>query len=181
MKKQMLVILTVLLVVLLGVGVVAAQDAKQMEKDKMKKDMMMDMDAMKSGPHHSVMMAYKQNVLTFAKALRDMSKGGKLADIDLARNAFAEIKQSMEKMEAIHQSHMSKMSPEMREKMKPMMEKMQTDQAAVKEHILALEKALQADSPDALAVEKHAAALVSQLEKMSMSDKKMEMPHKKKI
>lgn len=180
MKKQMLVILTVLMAVLLGVGVVAAQDAKKMEKDKMKKDMMMDMDAMKSGPHHSVMMAYKQNVLTFAKALRDMSKGGKLADVDLARNAFAEIKQSMEKMDAIQKSHMSKMSPEMREKMKPMMEKMQADQVAVKEHILALEKALQVDSPDALAVEKHAAALVSQLEKMSMSEKKKEMPDKMK-
>ncbi|MFZ1700941.1 MAG: hypothetical protein WBO10_10220 [Pyrinomonadaceae bacterium] len=175
MKKQMLVILTVLMAVLLGVGVVAAQDAKKMDKDKM-----MDMDDMKSGPHHSVMMAYKQNVLTFAKALRDMSKGGKLADADLARNAFAEIKQSMEKMDAIQKSHMSKMSPEMREKMKPMMEKMKADQVTVKEQILALDKAFQSDSPDASAVEKHAAALVSQLEKMSMPDKKKEMPDKMK-
>ena len=75
------------------------------------------------------------------------------------------------------------MSAEMREKMKPMMEKMmekmQAEKAVVKEHILALEKALLADAPDAREVERHAAALVSQLEKMDMSDKKMDMSDKK--
>lgn len=55
------------------------------------------------------------------------------------------------------------------------MEKMQVEQAIIKGHILALEKALQADAPDALEVEKQAAALVLQLEKMDKSDKKMKM------
>lgn len=169
MKKQMLVIWTTILVMLLCVGV-AAQDSK-----KMKKEMMMRMMAMHKSPHHTVMMAYRQNVLTFAKTLRDMAKGGKLIDVELARNAFAEIKRSMEKMDDIHQSQMSKMSAEMHEMMKPMMEKMQTEKAIVKEHILALEKALQMDAPDAPEVEKHAAALVLQLEKMDKSDKKMKM------
>ena len=41
MKKQILVIWTVVLAILLGVGGIAAQD--KMDKDKIKKDMKMDM------------------------------------------------------------------------------------------------------------------------------------------
>jgi gas vesicle protein len=166
MKKQILVIGTTILTVLLCVGGIVAQDAKTTK---------MDMTEMHKSPHHLVMMAYQQNVLSFARVLRDMTKDGKLEDVELARNAFAEIKHSMEKMDGIHQAHMSKMSAEMSEKMKPMMEKMQADKTAVKEHILALEKALQADAPDALEVQKHAAALVLQLEKMDKPDMKMKM------
>lgn len=175
MKKQMLVVWTAIVVVLLCVGGIAAQDGKKMDKDKMKKDMMMEMAAMHKSPHHLVMMAYRNNVLTFAKTVRDMTTGGKLEDVDLARNAFAEIKHSMEKMDDIHKTQMGKMSAEKLEMMKPMMEKMKAENVIVKEHFLALEKALQADKPDAREVNKHAAALVLQLEKMDMSDKKMKM------
>lgn len=166
MKKQILVIGTAILAVFLCVGGIVAQDAKTTK---------MDMAEMHKSPHHLVMMAYRQNVLSFAGVLRDMTKAGKLEDVELARNAFAEIKHSMEKMDGIHQAHMSKMSAETSEKMKPMMEKMQADKTAVKEHILALEKALQANAPDALEVQKHAAALVLQLEKMDKSEMKMKM------
>ena len=170
MKKQILMISTVMVMVILSIGSIAAQDSK-----KMKMNMMMDMKAMMKSPPHTVMMAYRQNVLTFAKSLRDMSAGGKLEDVDLARNAFTEIKHSMEKMDDIHQSHMGKMKPEMMTMMKPMMEKMQAEQAIVKGHILELENALQIATPNAMDVNKHAAALVMQLEKMDKSDKKMKM------
>lgn len=180
MKKQMLMISTVVLAVLFSVGSGFAQDDKKMNMEGM--DMMAEMH---KSPHHALMMAHRQSVLNFAKTLRDMAKDGKLADVELARNAFAEIKRGMEKMEEIHQSHMTKMSTEMREKMKPMMEKMQAEKAAMKEHILALEKALQINAPDAKEVEKHAAAIVEQLEKMKMPDKKMDvkmdMKDKKKM
>ena len=166
MKKQILVVWTAIVVVLLSVGSIAAQDGKKMK---------MDMMAMHKSPHHTVMMAYRHNVLTFAKSLRDMTAGGKLEDVELARNAFAEIKHSMEKMDEIHQAQMGKMKPEMMTKMKPMMEKMQAEQSVVKGHILELEKALQAATPNAMEVNKHAAALVMQLEKMDKSDKKMKM------
>lgn len=166
MKKQILMIWTVIVVVLLSVGGIAAQDAKKMK---------MDMAAMHKTPHHAVMMAYRQNVLTFAKTLRDMTKAGKLEDVGLARNAFAEIKRSMDQMDKMHQSHMGKMSVEKQDMMKPMMEKMKAENAVVQEHFFALEKALQAELPVALEVNKHAAALVLQLEKMDKSDKKMKM------
>lgn len=176
MKKQILMVSMMILAVLFSVGGVSAQDDKKMKMDGM--DMMAEMQ---KGAHHKMMMTHRENVLNFAKTLRDMSSGGKMEDVELARNAFAEIKRGMEKMEEIHQSHMSKMSAEMREKMKPMMEKMQAEKAAMKEHIAALEKALQADAPDAREVEKHAAAIVEQIEKMKMPDKKMDMKDMKKM
>lgn len=166
MKKQILVVWTVIVIVLLTVGSIAAQDGKKMK---------MDMMAMHKSPHHTVMMAYRHNVLTFAKSLRDMTADGNLEDVELARNAFAEIKHSMEKMDEIHQAQMGKMKPEMMTMMKPMMEKMQAEQAVVKGHILELENALQVAIPNAVDINKHAAALVMQLEKMDKSDKKMKM------
>lgn len=171
MKKQMLIGSMVALAVLFSVTGGIAQDDKKMKMDT----------AMHKSPHHAMMMAHRQNVLTFAKTLRDMAKDGNFEDIELARNALVEIKRGMEKMDKVHQAHMGKMSSEMSEKMKPMMEKMQAEKAATREHVLALEKALLADSPNPLEVEKHAAALVLQLEKMGMSDKKMAMPGKSKI
>jgi hypothetical protein len=175
MKKQIFVIWAAIAVILLSVAGIAAQDDKKMKMEKM--DMMAEMH---KGAHHAMMTAHRQTVLIFATALRDMSKDGRFEDVELARNAFAEIKRGLEKMDVIHQSHMTKMSAEMREKMKPMTEKMQAEKTAVQEHILALEKALQANAPDAREVEKHAAALVVQFEKMKMPDKKMDMPDKKK-
>lgn len=166
MKKQMIVMGMAIAMVLLTIGSIAAQDSKKMK---------MDMMAMMKSPHHTVMMAYRHNVLTFAKILRDMTAGGKLEEVELTRNAFTEIKHSLEKMEALHQSHMGKMKPEMMTMMKPMMEKMQAEQAIVKGHILELEKALQVATPNALDVNTHATALVKQLEKMDKSDKKMKM------
>ncbi len=166
MKKQILMIGTVILVVLLSISSIFAQDSG------MKK---MDMAAMKKSPHHLVMMSYQHNLLTFSKALHDMSKGGKLEDVDLARNAFAEIKRSMEKMDEVHQSHMGKMSADMMTMMKPMMKKMQSENTMVNAHITALENALQMTTPNVTDVNKHATALVLQLEKMDKSNKKMKM------
>lgn len=169
MKKQILKISLGMAISLLSIGSIAAQDAGKMK---------MDMDAMKKSPHHMVMMAYKHNLLSFSKALRDMSNGGKLEDVDLARNAFAEIKRSMEKMDEVHQMHMKTMKPEMMTK--PMMEKMQAENMSIKEHIADLEKTFQVTAPIALDVNKHASELVMQLEKMDMpGKKKMDMPDKK--
>jgi hypothetical protein len=166
MKKQILMVGTLLVMIVLSIGTIAAQDAGKMK---------MEMDVMKKSPHHLVMMAYKHNLLSFSKALRDMSNGGKLEDVDLARNAFAEIKRSMEEMDEVHQMHTKMMKPEMMTMMKPMMEKMQAENMSIKEHIADLEKTFQATAPNALEVHKHATELVMQLEKMDMHDKKMKM------
>lgn len=166
-------------VFVLSVGGLFAQDKKVDARKAPKEDI--NMSEMSKSPHHIALMAYRQSVLTFATALRDLARDGNVQDVDLARDVFAEIKRNVGEMDRIHQSHMSKMNPAMREKMKPMMEKMEAERAAMNGRILELEVALKADSPDGRTVEKKAAEIVSQLEKMNMSGKKCEMSGKKSM
>ena len=153
-------------------SVIFGQD-KKMDKMNMPDKMMMA-EMMKS-PHHKMMTAYKQNVVNFAAALRDMAGDSKTFDRDLARTALAEIKRDAEMMDGIHQKHEATMSVAMRQKMAMMMEMMAQDQTAMKEHIVALETLLQADAPNLKDVQMHAAAIVSQFEKMKMTGDKMKM------
>ena len=177
MKKQFLSISTSLVVIIFAVGIVAAQNDKKMTKSEM------DMEAMHKSPHHVLMMAHHHSAMAFAKVLRDTTKDGKFADLEVARNAFAEIKHCMDQMDMVHRMHKSGMSKEMMDKMKPMMAemkpKMAADKAGLNEHIAALERAFQREAPDAAEVNKHAAELVKVFEKMMPMDKKMDMSGKK--
>ena len=172
MKKQTLILCAAILCVAVSGSVIFGQD-KKMDKMNMPDKMMMA-EMMKS-PHHAMMTAYKQNVVNFAAALRDMAGDSKTFDRDLARTALAEIKRGAEMMDGIHQKHEATMSVAMRQKMAMMMEMMAQDQTAMKEHIVALETLLQADAPNLKDVQMHAAAIVSQFEKMKMTGDKMKM------
>ncbi|MEP7212535.1 MAG: hypothetical protein ABI791_05650 [Acidobacteriota bacterium] len=185
MKRTNLIISTVFAVIVLSATSIFGQ-AKPADKKPMapmapmtpKEPMApMDMSAMHKDGHHSMMMAYHQNVAAFARALVEMSAGGKVENVDLARAALAEIKHSIEKAEAIHSTHMSmgKMDAASMEKMKPMMDKMEADKAEVKAHVQALDAALQAAAPDAAAVNMHATQLLQKVEMMMPPDKKMDM------
>ena len=176
MKKQNLVLWSVLMTILLSVSSILAQDKKMDMKPMPAGEM--KMSDMSKGPHHMLMMAYHHNAVAFTRVLLDMTSDGKIENVDLARAAFAEIKRSVDKMEEIQKSHMSsmgKMDAAMTEKMKPMMEKMEAEKAALKGHVLALEKALQANAPNASDVEMHAAVLLLKFENMNKPEKKMEM------
>jgi len=177
MRKQLLSISKWLVVVLFAFGIVAAQNDKKMTKGEM------DMMAMEKSPHHVLMMAHHHSAMAFATILRDTTMGGKFADLEVARNAFAEIKHCMDQMDMIHRMHMSGMSKEMMDKMKPMMvemkSKMDAEKAAVNGHIAALEMAFQKETPDAAEVNKHASELVMAFEKMMPPAKKMDMSGKK--
>ena len=178
MKKQMLLVWTAIVVVLFSVGSIAAQGDKKMAKGEM--DMMAMME---KSPQHMLMMAHHHSAMAFATILRDTTSDGKFADIEVARNAFAEIKHCMDQMEMMHRMQMSGMSKEMMDKMKPMMAEMKPTMAAQKgainEHIAALERAFQMETPDAAEINKHAAELVMAFEKMMPMDKKMDMSGKK--
>lgn len=177
MKKQLLSISISLVVALFAVGIVAAQNDKKITKGEM------DMMAMEKSPHHVLMMAHHHSAMAFATVLRDTTSDGKFADLEVARNAFAEIKHCMDQMDMIHRMHMSGMSKEMKDKMKPMMAdmkaKMDAEKAAVNGHIAALEMAFQMEMPDAVEVHKHASELVMAFEKMMPPEKKMDMSGKK--
>ena len=169
MIKQILILCAAILLTV-GTGSVVFGQDKKMDKMNMPDKMMMA-EMMKS-PHHKMVSAYKQNIVNFAAALRDMAGDSKMFDRDLARTALVEIKNGAAMMDSIHQKHEATMSAEMRQKMAVMMEMMAKDQTAMKEHIAALETLLQANAPNLKDVQMHAAAIVSQFEKMKMSGAK---------
>ncbi len=172
MKKQILILCAAILLTVGAGSVVFGQD-KKTDKTMMPDKMMMD-EMMKS-PHHKMVSAYKQNVINFAAALRDMAGDAKMFDRELARTAFVEIKNGAAMMDSIHKKHEATMSAEMRQKMAMMMEKMSKDQTALMEHITALETLLQSDTPNLKDIQMHSAAIVSQFEMMKMSGDKMKM------
>ena len=147
---------------------------------KMKKMKMKDkseMSEMMKSSHHKMMAAHRQNVLTFAKALRDLAKDSENFDAESAKAMTGEIKRSAVMMDKIHKDHMSKMksedkmSPEKMKKMAPMMEKMKKQKAELDHHIKALEDSVGAASIDRKEVEKHSSAIVEMLEGMKMGEK----------
>jgi len=157
MKTQIVLVLALVLAVLLGVGGTAAQGTKTMQGGMSK-----DMAAMKNDPHHKLMMAYMKGMADFARLLRDQALTPKGPDAEMSRAAVAQLRHDFDAMEVIREKHMDTMTPEMKTKMKTMMDKMVKGQAMVKEHVVALETAVQADSPDAKQVAMHANDLVKQ-------------------
>ena len=173
MKNTYSIITTILAVILLSASAAYGQDKKMDTPGDG-----MDMAKMQADGYHALMMAYHHNAMAFTKALWDMTADGKIEDINMARAAFAEMKRSLEKMDEVHTMHMSmmpKMDTAMTERLKPMMEEMEAEKAALKGHVTSLETALQANSPNAQEIEMHTAAILLRLEKMDMPEKKMAM------
>lgn len=176
MKKQNLMFAAIVMAALLSVSAAFSQDPK-MDASKMPKGEM-NMSEMHKDGHHMLMMAHQRNATTFARVLWEMTSDGKIENLEAARGAFAEITHCMDKMDEIHKIHMAgmpKMDAAMMDKMKPMMEKMQADHAAMKMHMMMLGKALQISSPDGQEVSMHAAWILLKLEKMNVPEKKMDM------
>lgn len=173
MNKRILMISALAFAVLLSVGSIAAQGTKTMQGGMSK-----DMAAMKNDPHHKLMMAYMKTMADFSRLLRDQALTPKGVDAEFAGAAVAQLRHDFDAMEALRQKHMDAMSPEKKAKMKMMMDKMDKGQTTVKEHVVALETAIQADTPDAKQVAMHANDLVKHFTMMSNMDKQMSMRKK---
>lgn len=179
MKKRNLILTTALIVMVLSVGNLFGQDKKMDMKPMQKGDMKMEQP--RPGPEHMMRMAFQHNAVAFAQMLWDMSSNGKIEDVDLARKAFAGLKQSLGAMDDIHNAHMAKISktdPAMVEKMKPMMDKMAADSAMMNRYIQDLENVLKAPSPNASDVELHVSVILLRLRRMDMPEGKMDKPKK---
>lgn len=128
---------------------------------------MMDMSAMKHEPHHLLAMAYKDNLVNFAKALRQEAAGAKTVNPEFARAAVAEMRRSFDQMLEHHQDHMKTMDEKMKAQMADIMMQMHAHHAAIGEHLAALEKEVQAAAPDAKRVSEHVTEILKQCEGMS--------------
>jgi hypothetical protein len=179
MKKRSLFLSTAIVTLILSAGTVFGQD-KRMEAKPMP-NAGMNVERMHPGPEQMMRMAFQHNAVAFAQMLWDMSSNGKIDDVDLARKAFAGLKQSLGAMDDIHNAHMAKMSkadPAMVEKMKPMMEKMAADSAMMNRYVQDLENVLKAQSPNASDVEMHVSVILLRLRRMDMPERNMDMPKK---
>jgi len=128
---------------------------------------MMDMSAMMQEPHHVLAMAYKDNLVNFAKALRREANQTKPINPDFARTSVAEMRRSFDLMLEHHGDHMKAMDEQMKSRMADMMKQMDARHAAMGEHLTALEKEVQAAAPDAKIVLEHVGEILKQCDGMS--------------
>lgn len=68
------------------------------------------MTGMMNGPHHVLAMAYRENLITFTRALQQQVTGSKIVDRDMARPAVAEMRRSFDQMQLHHKAQMAMMA-----------------------------------------------------------------------
>jgi hypothetical protein len=135
------------------------------------------MGGMQMGPHHTLAMAYRDNLTTFTRALQGEGTQDKAVDLDLARPAVAEMRRSYDQMLQHHKAQESSMSIEMKAPMTGMMQDMDRHVKAVGEHLTMLEANMQESTPDRAKVSEHAAAILTECDGM-MTMRTMGMPKK---
>lgn len=143
---------------------VPSQSATQGKKELPHDHIMMEMS---KEPHHTLAMAYHQNLATFAKALHEQTTGASFVNVEFARAAVAGMRGSFDQMKLHHQAHMQTMSAEMHTKMGDMMKQMDTHQTELNTQLTALEQEVQATTPDAKKVSTLAASVHTHLDAMS--------------
>jgi len=150
---------------------------------------MQGMSSMMGGPHHVLAMAYRDNLATFARALRGQVTQSKTVNLDLARPAVTEMRRSFDQMKQHHQAQMTMMMgdqtkpPMMGDQSKPpmsgKMEQMETHLTALSEHLTALESEVNASTPDPRKVSEHTTEILKHSAGMSAMPAKAK-PHQMK-
>lgn len=144
-----------------------AQTSKQVH-EQMHRDMpKMDTLDMMNEPHHVLAMAYRQNIGTFAKALRDQAQAGGSLSADFARAAVAEMTRSFDQAEEHDREHIKTMSADMRSRMAAMMKEMDMHRSRLKVAIAALEKDVQDYTLNSKKIATDSADVIRHLDEMS--------------
>ena len=167
--KMILTVLGMTTLAASGGAAARQQEQSEMPKDKMSMNQggMMDMSAMMREPHHKLAMAYKTNLVNFAKALQHQANQTNPIDPEFARAAVAEMKRSFEQMQLHHQDHMKSMDEKMKTQMADMIKEMDTRDLAIKEDLNALDKEVEASVPDAKSISKYVDEILKTCESMS--------------
>lgn len=135
------------------------------------------MSGMMGGPHQMLAMAYRDNLATFARALRGQATQSKTVDLELARPAVAEMRRSFDQMQQHHQAQMSMMNDHPQPAMSGKMKDMETHLTALGEHLTALEAEVNASTPDPKKVSEHTTIILKQCAGMSPMSARGE-PHR---
>jgi hypothetical protein len=135
-------ILSVIALIMFGAVTAPAQTSKQ-GQEQTHRDLKIDMPGMMNEPHHVLAMAHRQNIGTFAKALRDQAQLGTPLSADFARAAVAEMNRSFDQAEEHDREHVKTMSADMRSRMAAMIKEMDLLRSKLKVAITALEKDVQ--------------------------------------
>lgn len=134
------------------------------------------MSSMMGGPHHVLAMAYRDNLVTFARAVKGRDSSPAAVNLDLVRPAVTEMRRSFNQMLEHHQAQMKAMSAPADSAMSGSMPHMETHLAALRTHLAALESEVGGRVPDPKKVSHHAAAIVEECAGMAMMPGKAE-PH----
>jgi hypothetical protein len=140
---------------------------------------MQGMSSMMEGPHHVLAMAYRDNLATFARALRAQVSQSKSVNLDLARPAVAEMRRSFDQMEQHHQAQMAMMGDQTKPAMSGMIQQMESHMTALGEHLTALESEVNASTPDPKKVSEHTTEILKQCADMPAMHGKAK-PHQMK-
>jgi len=147
------------------------------QQDSMKG--MQGMSGMMEGPHHVLAMAYRDNLATFARALRGEVTQSKTVNLDLARPAVAEMRRSFDQMKQHHQAQMTMMGDQTKPAMSGTMQQMESHITALGKHLTALESEVNASTPDPKKVSEHTTEILKQCAGMSAMSGKAK-PHQMK-
>jgi len=128
---------------------------------------MQGMSGMMGAPHHLLAMAYRDNLATFARALRGQVAQSKTVNLDLARPAVAEMMRSFDQMKQHHQAQLTIMGDRTKPPMPGTMQQMETHIAALSEHLTALESEVNVSTPDPKKVSEHTTEILKQCADMS--------------
>ena len=157
------------ILIVTAVAATSQQKPGEMPHGKMSQHQqgMMDMSAMRQEPHHLLAMAYKDNLVNFAKALRHQAAAATTVNPEFARPAVAEMKRSFDQMQQHHQDHMKTMDEKMKAQMADMMKQMDAHHLAIQEFLAALDKEVHTSAPDSKSISKYVTELLKHCDGMS--------------
>lgn len=169
-RPYTMILAVIILTILISSAVAATgqQQQGEMAKSKMSKGQhgMMDMSAMMQEPHHRLAMAYKDNLVNFAKALRQEAAEAKTVNPEFARAAVEEMKRNFDQMQQHHQDHMKTMDEKMKAQMADMMKQMDAHHSAIQKYLAALDKEVQTSAPDSKNISKYVAEILKDCDAM---------------
>jgi hypothetical protein len=117
-------------------------------------------------PHHILAMAYAQNMATFAKALRAHVETTKSVDAGFARAAVIELRRCFDTMQQ-HLGELSRTMAAAQGDSAGMMQAMNAHMSAIRLSITALEREIEASTPQASKVSERAAEIIKHIDEMA--------------